>query len=290
MATDSLANERDVLVNRKTRRRRLFWTLRRFLVVAGLYLLLYVGGVYAEISYYRAAARGDSDIEPPRILMSGGGRQSGPAMLRLPLFSATLTTAPESAALPAFEMPSIPVQHTIGAKSEMPISHRSTVERIVIPSIKVDAKVIEVGWEVVEQDGQQVAVWQVAEYAVGHHHGSANPGEGGNIVLAGHSGGYGRVFRDLFYVRRGEPVILYSNGQQFLYTVQERLVVDEDHASPQQQAENARLIAPTDYEVVTLVTCWPLTGPDKFTKRVIIRAVPFAVVPPAGDVAAQTPR
>jgi hypothetical protein len=37
-----------------------------------------------------------------------------------------------------------------------------------------------------------MAIWQVAEYAVGQHRGSANPGEGDNIVLAGHVGGFGQ--------------------------------------------------------------------------------------------------
>ena len=73
-------------------------------------------------------------------------------------------------------------------------AHDSTVTRVIIPSIGVDSKAVEVGWEVKEQNGQQVAVWQVAECAVGQHRGSANPGEGENIVLAGHVGGYGKVF------------------------------------------------------------------------------------------------
>jgi LPXTG-site transpeptidase (sortase) family protein len=174
---------------------------------------------------------------------------------------------------------------------DAPVAQRALVERIVIPTIKLDSKVIEVGWELLEQDGRQVAVWQVAEFAVGQHRGSANPGEGGNVVLAGHVGGYGKVFRDLYYVRPGEPIVLYSNGQQFRYTVQERLVVDEDGAPPEQRAANAQLIAPTDEELVTLVTCWPLTGPDRFKQRVIIRATPFdAGAATSTDVAPQTVR
>ena len=139
----------------------------------------------------------------------------------------------------------------------------------------MDSKAVEVGWEVKEQNGQQVAAWQVAEYAVGQHRGSANPGEGDNIVLAGHVGGYGKVFKNLFYVRPGDQITLYSAGQQYLYVVQERLLLDEEGVSPEQRAANARYIAPTNSEVVTLLTCWPPTGPDKFRQRVVVRAVPF---------------
>src|SRR6185503_9007519 len=151
-----------------------------------------------------------------------------------------------------------------------------TVTRVSIPSIGVDSKVVEVGWDVEQQGGQQVAVWQVAEYAVGQHRGSANPGEGGNIVLAGHVGGYGKVFKDLFYVKPGDQITLYSAGQQYMYVVQERLLLTEEGVSAEQHAANAQYIAPTDHEVVTLVTCWPPKGPDRFTQRVVVRAVPFA--------------
>src|SRR4029453_10716844 len=106
-----------------------------------------------------------------------------------------------------------------------PAPQSATVTRVAIPSIGVDSKVVEVGWDVEQQDDQQVAVWQVAKYAVGQHRGSANPGQGGNVVLAGHVGGYGKVFKDLFYVKPGDQITLYSQGQQYLYTVRDRLLV-----------------------------------------------------------------
>ncbi|NJO82972.1 MAG: sortase [Blastochloris sp.] len=156
----------------------------------------------------------------------------------------------------------------------------STIRRIVLPAIGLDAKTIEVGWDVHMQDGQEVAVWQVAEYAVGHHQGSANPGEGSNIVLAGHVGGYGKVFLDLFAAAPGDEVLLYSQGQQYRYIVHERLLVDEEGVPPAQRAANARFIEPTSSEVLTLVTCWPPSGADRFRQRVIVRALP-AGAPPA---------
>jgi sortase A len=118
-------------------------------------------------------------------------------------------------------------------------------------------------------------VWQVAEYAVGQHRGSANPGDGENIVLAGHVGGYGKVFKDLIAVKPGDPITLYSQGQQYLYTVTEQVVVKEEGVSAAQQAANALYIGPAHREVVTLITCWPPRGPEKYQYRVIVRAVPF---------------
>ncbi|GAB4425863.1 MAG: sortase [Chloroflexi bacterium OHK40] len=285
MVTTSRRAEAPPAVAPATRRRRRYMALGNLMLIGGLYLLAYVGGVYAQAEYLRLAARGDSDIAAPRVVIGEAPARPGPS-----LDVGTGSAAP--AALPSF---SAPVLSSGQIASPLPepssVTHTSTVERVIIPSIAVDSKVIEVGWEIVEQDGQQVAVWQVAEYAVGQHRGSANPGEGGNVVLAGHVGGYGKVFRDLFYVRPGDPVIIYSDGRQYLYTVKERLLVQEEGVPPEQRAENARLIGPTDSEVVTLVTCWPLTGPDKFSQRVIVRAVPFTVAPePARDIASQTVR
>ena len=239
-------------------RARITWTLGNLLLCAGAYLLLYVGGVYAQIEYNRQAARGDND---------------------LPLITDTVDTrAPVQTAEPvAF---SAPILNTGGqVSSRVPnaeqVAHVSTISRLVIPTVAIDYKVVEVGWTVQEQANGSVAIWDVAEYAVGHHKGSANPGDKSNIVMAGHVGGYGQVFRDLFYVHPGDPVTIYSDGQQYRYVVQERLVVDEENAPPEQRAANARYMEPAEDEVVTLITCWPATGPDKFTQRVIVRATPY---------------
>ncbi len=240
-------------------------TAGNFLMLAGLYLLLYVGGVHVQIDYYRLAARGDSDLPAPQMISTPTREDSAqdevPAAFTIPILS------------PARRPPG---RSDDSGQQQAPAS---TISRIILPSIGVDAKVIEVGWDIQVQDGQEMAIWQVAEYAVGHHRGSANPGEGENVVLAGHVGGYGKVFLDLFYMQPGDQVFLYSAGQQYLYVVQERLVLDEEGVSLEQQAANAQYIAPAGHEVVTLVTCWPPTGENKFTQRVVVRALPYGARP-----------
>jgi LPXTG-site transpeptidase (sortase) family protein len=233
------------------------------LLLAGLYVLLYAGGLHAQVRYHRLAARGDTALPAPRVLASPAeprGSTEEALTFSVPVLN---TEGRVSGSVPAAEPPAA----------------ASTMSRVVIPAIGVDAKTIEVGWEVQQQNGQQVAVWQVAEYAVGHHKGSANPGEGSNIVLAGHVGGYGKVFLDLFYAAPGDEVLLYSQGQQYRYIVQERLLVDEEGAAPEQRAANARYIEPTGHEVLTLVTCWPPTGAERFRQRVIVRALPAGPQP-----------
>lgn len=247
------------------RRAKLFWTLGNALMLFGAIVLLYVGGLYANAEYGRYAARGDTDAPAPlAVEESIPSEQAEPP----PFIAPVLNILPRGAGEGRVTSPIPNAARTASA---------SNVTRVIIPSIDVDSKVVEVGWEVEQQkDGQTVAVWQVAKYAVGHHHGSANPGEGGNIVLAGHVGGYGKVFRDLFYVKPGDQITLYSGDQQYLYTVKERLVVMEEGVSPEQQAQNAQLISPTGHEQVTLITCWPASGPKKFSQRIVIQAVPFS--------------
>ena len=157
-------------------RTKLFWTLGNLMLLMGVVLLLYVGGVYAEAEYSRYAARGDTDVPAPRPVSTGAREE--PAPFTAPILTTASVDGQVTGAIPDAER----------------TAHDSTVTRVIIPSIGVDSKAVEVGWEVKEQNGQQVAVWQVAECAVGQHRGSANPGEGENIVLAGHVGGYGKVF------------------------------------------------------------------------------------------------
>lgn len=245
-----------------TRRARLLWTLGNSLMLFGVVALLYAGGLYSLDVYGAYAARGDTDAPAP-IAVTLPDAQAEPPPFTAPLLNTQAAQANDD----------------LAAHTRQPVAaadHQSTVTRIAIPSIEVDSKVIEVGWDIVEENGQQTAIWQVAKYAVGQHHGSANPGEGGNVVLAGHVGGYGKVFKDLYYVQPGDPITLYSNGEQYLYTVRERLLVTEEGVSAEQRAANAKLIEPTAEELVTLVTCWPPTGEDKFTQRVVVQAVPFS--------------
>jgi sortase A len=239
---------------------RILWTLGNLFMLIGVVLLAYVGGIYVQADYDRYAARGDTDVPAPVAVSAPANDEPAPFIAPVLADARSASEGQVVSAVP---------DSAQAAKSP-------TVTRVAIPSIGVDSKVVEVGWDVEQQGDQQVAVWQVAKYAVGQHRGSANPGEGGNVVLAGHVGGYGKVFKELFYVKPGDQITLYSNGQQYLYTVQKHLLVTEEGVSAEQHAANAQLIAPTDHEVVTLVSCWPPSGRDKFKQRVVIQAVPFA--------------
>jgi sortase A len=272
-----------------SRRGKVLWTVGNLMMLIGVYLLLYVGGLFADEQFNLMAAQGGSDIalpdyaaaSPAVTAQEDAADATTEGALTRP-FTAP-TAAPRGFTMPQLNNPGGGRELNTLPPSAVGNYGPSSVERILIPEIAqsteaaVDRKVVEVGWTLEEQNGQQVAIWEVAKYAVGHHAGSANPGQSGNVVLAGHSGGRAYPFNDIYYLEPGDPIYLWSNGQQFQYTVSERHVLDEigPNVTLEQRLRNAEFIEPTNFEVVTLVTCWPLTGPDKFNQRVVIRALPL---------------
>jgi sortase A len=143
--------------------------------------------------------------------------------------------------------------------------------RLVIPVISVDATVMPVGWYTVEEGGESVSVWDVADYAVGWHKTSAYPGQGENVVMNGHHNIRGKVFRYLVDLQAGDEVIVYVGETVYHYQVTEKHILEEKNAPAEVREQNARWIAPTGDERVTLVTCWPYTNN---THRVIVIAKP----------------
>ncbi|MDP9316412.1 MAG: sortase [Chloroflexota bacterium] len=259
-------------------------TLGNLLLLSGLYLLLFAGGLLADEQYSVYAAQGDLGI--------GGSTAtaSAPASIQPQVRGAArMQPSAPGPSLPAIpgaqpEERRQPESNVTGEGSEDQLSNAlaaqvsantpSTVTRIEIPAIKVDRKVVEMGWTVQVQDGQEVQIWDVDKYRVGHHKGTSNPGQGGNIVLSGHSGGWQYPFNDIFYLKPGDLVQLTSNGRVYDYRVSDHILVDEVGQPLEKRLENARYIEPTDAEMITMVACWPLTGPDKFKQRIIIRAKP----------------
>ena len=143
--------------------------------------------------------------------------------------------------------------------------------RLVIPSVGIDAEVIPVGWSVIERNGFEYSIWQVADFAVGWHKTTASLGQPGNTVMAGHHNVNGEVFRDLVNVEVGDKVTAYSGGQVFEYVIEMKTIVKEKDEPVEVRRRNAEWIAPTDDERLTFVTCWPYTNN---THRVIVVAKP----------------
>jgi sortase A len=97
---------------------------------------------------------------------------------------------------------------------------------------------------------------ETLQRAVGHIAGTALPGEGGNVGIAGHRDTFFRPLRD---IQKGDIITLTTLGGKFNYRVVSTLV-----ASPTEVS----VLDPGEGERLTLVSCYPFyfvgSAPDRF--------------------------
>lgn len=114
------------------------------------------------------------------------------------------------------------------------------IQRVTASSIGLDAKVAES--PIV--DGQ----WIIPKFEAGHLQGTAQPGTGGNVVLAGHvqSITSGDVFANLDGLKPGDTIKVYTSDATVTYVVQSVTRVSNDDLS---------VLEPGPRETLTLITC-----------------------------------
>lgn len=181
-----------------------------------------------------------------------------------PLPTATPTSSP-STPLPPTPTP-IPTPTPLPKAEEPPT-------RIVAPSIDLDAKVVPMGWDMVDKKGTLKSEWVVPRKAAGWHMNSALPGNGENVVLSGHHNIEGKVFRYVVDLSMDDEVMLYIGDTPYVYTVTEKYILKEAGMPLSVRKKNAQWIMPTGDERLTLVTCWPYQWPGN-SHRVIVVARP----------------
>lgn len=120
--------------------------------------------------------------------------------------------------------------------------------RIVVPAIDVDALVVE---------GD---TWEQLKLGVGHHIGSADPGERGNMVLSAHNDIYGEIFRRLADLELGDEVVVYAGEQPYRYIVTAKQIVEPT---------DVHVLASTTRPVATLISCYPYMVD---THRIVVMA------------------
>jgi LPXTG-site transpeptidase (sortase) family protein len=145
--------------------------------------------------------------------------------------------------------------------------------RIIIPSIAVDATVVPVGLEIKDVDGTPQPIWTVPDPSLaGWHETSALLGMPGNTVINGHNWPRDAAFQNLHTVQPGEQIVLFSDLISFTYEITEVVVLPEGGQPLEVQQANTRYIQPTDDERVTLVTCHPY---GSTRERLIVIARPI---------------
>jgi len=69
----------------------------------------------------------------------------------------------------------------------------------------------------------------------------------------------------------GDRVQVYVGEQTYYYMVSQKMILKEKGESPHIRRENAKWIAPTQDERLTMVTCWPYTNN---THRLVVVSSP----------------
>jgi len=108
--------------------------------------------------------------------------------------------------------------------------------RIVIPSIQVDAPIV-------QGDG-----WEQLRRGVGQHIGTASPGQKGNLVLSAHNDIFGEIFKNLDMLMPGDIVTINTMGEQFTYVIRETEIVAPTAVD---------VMDPTTNPTLTLISCYP---------------------------------
>lgn len=135
----------------------------------------------------------------------------------------------------SYVQPLQPTPAPVAVQPEPPRDLRPT--HVTIPAAGVDSNIV----EVFVQDG----AWQVADYAVGYHHGTGRAGQN-NMVLAGHQGLRGGVFRQLARLKPGDLITIDAAGERFEYRVR-----TTGNVWPNQ----IDVMFPTEQPQLTLLTC-----------------------------------
>lgn len=186
-----------------------------------------------------------SDPQPT----ASGASQSVPPQAPVPRGTPGALTA-ENAASRVIDIP----------KANLPKGPRKPPpNRLIIPSVGIDVKVIELG-TYYSESGE--LVWETAPFAAGHHQGTANPGELGNVVISGHISSIreGAVFKNLPKTNVGDGVVVATPDRNYVYRVIAKEVVEPT----QTQVMNS-----TGAEMLTLITCVP---DGVYTHRLIVTA------------------
>jgi sortase A len=143
------------------------------------------------------------------------------------------------------------------------VSEGDPVTRILIPSLGVDALVVEGITE------------KALEAGAGHYPQTPLPGQPGNVAVAGHRTTFGKPFSDIDRLRVGDDIVLVTPVGRYTYEVSQLPWVTDPAdwrvVGPSESAGPAGLGS-----VLTLTTCTPKGTADQ---RLVVRATLSASAP-----------
>lgn len=103
----------------------------------------------------------------------------------------------------------------------------------------------------------------------GHYPDSADPGEIGNVAVAGHRATYGEPFASLDRLAVGDEIIVEFQGSEYRYVVTEAFLTTPDDGEVVAPVPGDPTARPTE-ALITLTTCHPRFGG---AERLIVHGV-----------------
>lgn len=201
------------------------------LLVIGVLILVGTVGFFAYGQYEQTSLASQADALTRRTSTDSAaqGRTAQASAM------ATRTANPTATGVPtqASATDPIPTRMTTSANSP-------SILRITAGAIGLDARVAES--PIV--DGQ----WVIPKFEAGHLQGTAQPGSGGNVVLAGHvqSITSGDVFANVDQLKSGDKIEVYTQSGAATYVVRKVAEVSNDDVS---------VLRNGSHETLTLITC-----------------------------------
>ncbi len=170
-------------------------------------------------------------------------------------------STPALADLTMKESPPSPTIAPTDTPAPTPTQRPLTIRRIVAPAIRLDSLVV--NSPIVNGE------WTVPKFVAGYLEGTALPMSNSNVVLSGHvqSISSGNVFARIFDLKTGNRVTLYTDAGPISYEVVKSVTVKNTDLS---------VVAPTDEEQLTLITCTGAWNPitNDYAERYVVIAKP----------------
>jgi sortase A len=129
---------------------------------------------------------------------------------------------------------------------EEPAGLVTTLTRLTIPSIKLDAVVVE---------GTNRKALLIGP---GHMESTPEPGDRGNVVITGHRDTF---FRHVYELNAGDSILVQRAGREYRYQVTGKKIIAPDDLS---------VVRPTSDSQLTLITCYPTYWIGPAPKRLVV--------------------